>query len=114
MLHASLPPFPRLQVLLKIIKHAHGMLPQYAAGSLLGLDEKNTLDVTNTFPFPQGKSTEATYQTDMLEVMRRVRAQAWPCALACSAPCMKRSCVHLATAGSHCAALHRLPRHLCR
>ncbi|CAE7766550.1 eif3H, partial [Symbiodinium sp. KB8] len=63
-------------VLLKIIKHAHGMLPQYAAGSLLGLDEKNTLDVTNTFPFPQGKSTEATYQTDMLEVMRRVNVDA--------------------------------------
>lgn len=60
-------------VVLKIIKHAHASLPQFAAGSLLGLDEANTLDVTSTFPFPQSKDAADTeYQMEMLDVMRKV------------------------------------------
>ena len=67
-------------VVLKIIKHAHASLPQFAAGSLLGLDEANTLDVTSTFPFPQSKgAADAAYQLEMLDVMRKVRSH-----LACS------------------------------
>ncbi len=60
-------------VVLKIIKHAHASLPQFAAGSLLGLDEANTLDVTSTFPFPQSKdAADTAYQMEMLDVMRKV------------------------------------------
>lgn len=41
-----------LQVVLKIIKHCREGLPTFVAGSLLGLDVDEALEVTNCFPFP--------------------------------------------------------------
>ena len=40
---------------LKIIKHCSEALPAMVAGSLLGLDQGETLEVTHSFPFPTGK-----------------------------------------------------------
>lgn len=42
----------RLQVVMKIIKHSSQTFPTTATGSLVGMDVGNTLEVTNTFPFP--------------------------------------------------------------
>jgi translation initiation factor 3 subunit H len=39
-------------VLLQIIKHCHESLPRSVAGSLLGLEADETLEVTNSFPSP--------------------------------------------------------------
>jgi hypothetical protein len=38
---------------LKIIKHCRENLPELVTGQLLGLDVNSTLEVTNSFPFPQ-------------------------------------------------------------
>jgi translation initiation factor 3 subunit H len=40
-------------VVLKIIKHCRENLPELVTGQLLGLDVNSTLEVTNSFPFPQ-------------------------------------------------------------
>lgn len=39
--------------MLKIIKHCRENLPELVTGQLLGLDVNSTLEVTNSFPFPQ-------------------------------------------------------------
>lgn len=62
--------------LLKIIKHATDSLPDFCAGSLLGLDLDRKLEVTDCFPFPQtdgDNETDATeYQLEMMRLLRDV------------------------------------------
>lgn len=41
---------------LKIVKHCHDSLPAMVAGSLLGLDTNNRLEITYSYPFPQPKT----------------------------------------------------------
>ncbi len=41
--------------LLKIVKHCSDALPNMVAGSLLGLDQENVLEVTHSFPLPSKK-----------------------------------------------------------
>ena len=41
---------------LKIVKHCHDSLPTMVAGSLLGLDTNNRLEITYSYPFPQPKT----------------------------------------------------------
>eukprot|EP01084_Bolivina_argentea_P039414 72846_1 len=41
--------------LLKIVKHCSDALPKMVAGSLLGLDQENVLEVTHSFPLPSTK-----------------------------------------------------------
>ncbi len=41
--------------LLKIVKHCSDALPNMVAGSLLGLDQENVLEVTHSYPFPSTK-----------------------------------------------------------
>lgn len=43
---------------LKIIKHCSESLPNMVTGSLLGLDQNTTLEVTHSFPFPTVKEVE--------------------------------------------------------
>uniref|UniRef100_A0A7S3LS17 Eukaryotic translation initiation factor 3 subunit H n=1 Tax=Aplanochytrium stocchinoi TaxID=215587 RepID=A0A7S3LS17_9STRA len=62
-------------VVLKIIKHCSDSLPEFCAGSLLGLDVDKKLEVTNCFPFPdadddEGDGTE--YQLEMMKLLRDV------------------------------------------
>jgi translation initiation factor 3 subunit H len=42
----------RSQVVMKIVKHCTSSFPTTATGSIVGMDVNNTLQVTNTFPFP--------------------------------------------------------------
>ena len=53
--------------ILKIIKHCNDNFPTLVAGSLLGLDIKNTLEVTYTYPFPiiQSKSEQQQQQAQL-------------------------------------------------
>lgn len=64
---------------LKIIKHCRESLPTFVAGSMLGLALDNTLEITNSFPFPdstddhEGEGQSGTdYVTEMLVAMRDV------------------------------------------
>lgn len=62
-------------VVLKIIKHCKESLPTLVAGSLLGLDVKRSLEVTNCFPFPsddKGEASGADYQMEMMKMLREV------------------------------------------
>lgn len=75
--------------LLKLVKHCRDSLPQMVAGSLLGLDEGNVLEVTHCFPVPGPKTevdeySEETsaiemgdiegeeYQMEMMKALREV------------------------------------------
>mmetsp|Transcript_14482 Transcript_14482/g.21509 ORF Transcript_14482/g.21509 Transcript_14482/m.21509 type:complete len:336 (-) Transcript_14482:27-1034(-) len=78
--------------ILKIIKHCTEALPNMVAGSLLGLDQGKTLEVTHSFPHPSAKKeTDLTesgaiarpsgelanisgrdYQIEMMKIMREV------------------------------------------
>lgn len=40
------------QVVLKIMQHCDGALPNVVTGQLLGLDVGQTMEVTDCFPFP--------------------------------------------------------------
>lgn len=40
------------QVIMKIAKHCASAFPSTATGSIVGMDQNNLLEVTNTFPFP--------------------------------------------------------------
>jgi len=68
-------------VVVKIINHAKDNLPDLVTGQLLGLDVGNTLEVTNSFPFPNriGETEEETESEAMggaeyqLEMMVRLR-----------------------------------------
>jgi translation initiation factor 3 subunit H len=44
--------------LLKILKHYQDSFPNVASGQLIGLDERGTLEVTNSFPVPVQKESE--------------------------------------------------------
>jgi len=76
-------------VVMKIIKHCHENLPQLVTGQLLGLDIKNTLQVTDCVPFPKiGDDNEdenedenadeadaakgAEYQIEMMKALKEV------------------------------------------
>jgi len=71
-------------VVLKIIKHVRENLPDLVTGQLLGLDIKDTLQVTDCFPFPnkpqerEGTEEEseqlegAEYQIEMMRCLREV------------------------------------------
>jgi len=61
-------------VLLKIIKHCHENVPKPVTGTLLGLDIKETLEVTNCFPLPSDCTETEThgYQKEMMKNLRTV------------------------------------------
>jgi len=60
-------------VLLKIIKHCQENVPKVVTGSLLGLDIKDNLEVTNCFPFPSDNNAENDeYQIEMMKCLRTV------------------------------------------
>jgi len=76
-------------VVMKIIKHCHENLPQLVTGQLLGLDIRNTLQVTDCVPFPKiGDDNEddnedenadeadaakgAEYQIEMMKALKEV------------------------------------------
>uniref|UniRef100_A0AAV1UHS8 Eukaryotic translation initiation factor 3 subunit H n=1 Tax=Peronospora matthiolae TaxID=2874970 RepID=A0AAV1UHS8_9STRA len=61
--------------LLQIIKHCHESLPGGVAGSLLGMDKDQVLEVTNSFPsLPSSERRKGTdeYQLDMMKSLREV------------------------------------------
>ncbi|PGH20802.1 eukaryotic translation initiation factor 3 subunit H [Polytolypa hystricis UAMH7299] len=82
---------------MKIIKHSSQTFPTVATGSIVGLDVRGTLEVTNSFPFPvvdvpaeshfegvpqnaaasapRAKSN-ALYQTEMIRMLREVNIDA--------------------------------------
>jgi len=68
-------------VVVKIIAHAKDNLPDLVTGQLLGLDVGNTLEITNSFPFPNRiAETEEETETEsmggaeyQLEMMVRLR-----------------------------------------
>ncbi|KAK7995289.1 Eukaryotic translation initiation factor 3 subunit H [Apiospora arundinis] len=49
-------PFKTVQVealvVMKIVKHCANQFPTAATGSIVGMDQNNVLEITNTFPFP--------------------------------------------------------------
>jgi translation initiation factor 3 subunit H len=50
---------------LKIAKHCSSAFPTTATGSIVGMDQNNLLEVTNTFPFPSVDNTTAdSHQND--------------------------------------------------
>ncbi|CAI5709194.1 unnamed protein product [Hyaloperonospora brassicae] len=61
--------------LLQIIKHCHGSPPGGVAGSLLGMDNEQVLEVTNSFPsLPSSERKKGTneYELDMMKSLREV------------------------------------------
>ncbi|CAM9509558.1 unnamed protein product [Chrysoparadoxa australica] len=66
--------------LLKIVKHCTDALPSMVAGSLLGLDMGDALQVTHSFPFPTTKEGDTPdvatdgqdYQMEMMKMLREV------------------------------------------
>jgi len=65
-------------VVLKIIKHCRENLPELVTGQLLGLDVNSTLEVTNSFPFPQREEEASVDEAESgakysLEMMRHLR-----------------------------------------
>jgi len=64
-------------VVLKIIKHCKESLPTLVAGSLLGMDVDDILEVTNCFPFPSSSDDSdgmagQEYQMQMMKALRDV------------------------------------------
>lgn len=63
---------------LKIIKHCHDNASQEVTGSLVGLDNESTLEITNCFPFPHQSFDDDDdkegdmYQMEMLKMLRDV------------------------------------------
>jgi len=65
-------------VVLKIIQHCSLHFPDIVAGSLLGLDVDDAVEVTHSYPYPQ--DTEATavdgdgesYELEMMKALREV------------------------------------------
>ena len=84
-------------VVMKVIKHCSSRFPTTATGSLVGMDVNGILEVTNSFPFPvvdlppeaqfeqqhfnsaaaapRAKSN-ASYQTEMIRMLREVNVDA--------------------------------------
>merc|ERR1711939_829365 len=95
------PPLKAVQleslVVMKVIKHCATRFPTVATGSLVGMDNNGTLEVTNSFPFPvvdlppeaqyeqqhfnsaaaapRAKSN-TQYQTEMIKMLREVNVDA--------------------------------------
>ena len=61
---------------MKIIKHCSESLPTFVAGSLLGLDVENRLEVTHCVPFPSSNTDnnkdDLDPQMDILKALREV------------------------------------------
>lgn len=61
--------------LLQIVKHCHENAPTSVAGSLLGMENGATLEVTNSFPSPahgERKKESDEYQIEMMKNLREV------------------------------------------
>ncbi|KAL7693158.1 putative eukaryotic translation initiation factor 3 subunit H, MPN domain-containing protein [Plasmopara halstedii] len=61
--------------LLQIIKHCHDSHPGGAAGSLVGIDTDQVLEVTNSFPSPpisERKKGSDEYQLNMMKSLREI------------------------------------------
>ncbi|EER30061.1 hypothetical protein D8B26_007347 [Coccidioides posadasii str. Silveira] len=94
-------PFKAVQVealvVMKIIKHSTQLFPTTATGSLVGMDVRGTLEVTNAFPFPivdipadshldgapanaaaaaPRAKANAVYQSEMIKMLREVNIDA--------------------------------------
>ncbi|KAI5459811.1 hypothetical protein BGZ63DRAFT_425762 [Mariannaea sp. PMI_226] len=94
-------PFQTVQVealvIMKIAKHCSSAFPSYATGSIVGMDQNDVLEVTNTFPFPtvDGSNTSEhqndvsllasaaprqksniTYQAEMIRHLKEVNVDA--------------------------------------
>jgi translation initiation factor 3 subunit H len=72
---------------MKIIKHCSQKFPTIATGNLVGMDVNGTLEVTNSFPFPDGPhaniaaaapraKANTAYQAEMIERLREVNIDA--------------------------------------
>lgn len=82
---------------MKIAKHCSSAFPSSATGSIVGMDQDNLLEVTNTFPFPSVDSATTdshqndasllasaaprqkaniTYQNDMIRNLKEVNVDA--------------------------------------
>ena len=61
-------------VLLKIIQHCKDSAPDVVSGSLLGLDNDQTLEITASFPIPLSlsESSEDAYQLEYMKSLRTV------------------------------------------
>ncbi|PTB36597.1 Eukaryotic translation initiation factor 3 subunit H [Trichoderma asperellum] len=62
-------PFQAVQVdalvIMKIARHCSSLFPTVATGSLVGMDQNGTLEITNTFAFPTVDNSSAdTHQSD--------------------------------------------------
>ena len=62
--------------MLKIIKHCSENFPEAVAGSVLGLDVSETLEVTHSFPYPAAVGADSAdggdFEVDMLKALREV------------------------------------------
>ena len=58
---------------LQIVKQCHSALPELCSGSLLGLDVDDTLEITHSFPLPQGNAGRSDDEEYTLDVMRMLR-----------------------------------------
>ncbi|KAJ6444849.1 eukaryotic translation initiation factor 3 subunit-like protein [Purpureocillium lavendulum] len=66
-------PFQAVQVealvVMKIAKHCSSSFPTTATGSIVGMDQNNLLEITNTFPFPTVDGTTAdSHQNDASQI----------------------------------------------
>jgi len=59
------------RAVLQIAKHCRETMPDLVSGQLLGLDVRDTLEVTYCFPFPIS-ATEEDYQLEMMRCLREV------------------------------------------
>ncbi|KAK4115892.1 hypothetical protein N656DRAFT_795578 [Canariomyces notabilis] len=73
-------PFKTVQVealvVMKIVKHCSSSFPTTATGSIVGMDNNNVLEVTNTFPFPTPDISTTDHQTDASSLAAAPRAKA--------------------------------------
>lgn len=83
-------------VVMKIVKHCTSTFPTTATGSIVGMDNGSTLEITSSFPFPTADSSNSdshdapsssaaaaprskantAYQAEMVKMMREVNIDA--------------------------------------
>ncbi|KAI9732455.1 MAG: hypothetical protein M1818_007493 [Claussenomyces sp. TS43310] len=83
-------------VVMKILKHTTSVFPTTATGSIVGMENGNKLDITNTFPFPTAdvsasdshdtpsnsaaaaprSKANVVYQSEMIKLLREVNVDA--------------------------------------
>lgn len=79
------------QVVLKIMQHCDGALPNVVTGQLLGLDVGQTMEVTDCFPFPVSHyasgSLPRVFSSSLLsqQLYRLQQVFTWPTFSRCSA-----------------------------